>query len=193
MATQLMIRPIDITKNSPLGGNIDVDSYVSVIKESQVFVIEPILGTKLYNKILTDYVADSLTGVYATIHENYIIPILTHTVAAEYILIASYNVRNGGVFKHSPENGTSVDKTEVDYLANKQKAKADVYIERLQDYLCDQQANIDEYTTAQDNDYDQKPDKDLTTFGGWFLGRELPGHTNAEKEMWRDIWYDEGR
>lgn len=192
MATTLIIRPIDITKNSPLGGNIDIDSYVSVIKEAQVFVLEPILGTKLYNKIVSDYASDSLTGVYATIHADYILPIITHTVAAEYILIASYNVRNGGIFKHNPENGESVNKTEVDYLANKQKAKADVYIERLQRYLCDQQANIAEYTYNQDNDFDQKPDKDLTTFGGWFLGREFTDGTNAEKEMWKDIWLDEG-
>ncbi|UII79998.1 hypothetical protein [Flagellimonas sp. CMM7] len=193
MATILLIKPVDLVKGSPLGGNIDIDSYVSVIKESQVFVIEPILGTKLYNKILTDFEGDSLAGLYLTIHEDYIKPILIHTVAAEYIMIASYNVANGGVFKHQPENGSAINKSEVDFLANKQRSKADVYIERLQRYLCDKNSDIPEYTSSQDNPYDQKPDKEVNTFGGWFLGNISHGTTNAEQEIYRDIRYDEGK
>jgi len=193
MATTLLIKPIDLTKGTPLGGNIDIDSYVSVIKEAQVFVIEPILGTKLYNKIIADFVAETLAGHYLKIHEDYVKPILIHKTAAEYILIASYNVANGGIFKHQPENGTPVSKTEVDFLSNKQNSKADVYIERLQRYLCDNNSDITEYTSAQDNNYDIKPDKDVSTFGGWFLGRDYDNPTSAEIEIYKDILFDEGK
>ncbi len=193
MATTLLIKTIDLTKGTPLGGNIDIDSYVSVIKESQVFVVEPILGTKLYNKIIADYAEDALSGHYQIIHENYVKPILIHTTAAEYILIASYNVANGGIFKHQPENSSSVSKVEVDFLSNKQKTKADVYIERLQKYLCDKNSEIPEYTSAQDNAFDIKPDKDVSTFGGLYLGNDYSNPTNAEIEIYRDILHDEGR
>ena len=193
MPTTLLIKSNDVTKGTPLGGNIDIDKYVSVIKESQVFVVEPILGTKLYKKLVQDYEGSSLAGNYLIIHEEYVKPILIQTVAAEYILIASYNVANGGVFKHQPENGSAVSKTEVDFLANKQRAKADVYIERLQRFLTDKNSEIPEYTGAQDNPFDQKPDKEVSTFGGWYLGRDSNGMMSAEAQIYKDIFYDEGR
>ena len=46
--------------------------------------------------------------------------------------------------------------------------KADVYIERLERYLCD--VNVPEYDRAQDNNYDIKPQRDIETIGGWYLG-----------------------
>ncbi|WP_136465530.1 hypothetical protein [Flagellimonas onchidii] len=166
MPTVLLIKAIDITKNTPLGANIDVNKYLHVIREAQVFVVEPILGTKLYDKVLADYAANTLTGDYKTIHEEYIKPILYHSVAAEYILTASYNVANGGIFKNNPENSEPVSKTEVDFLVQNQRDKADTYINRLERFLCDK--NLPEYRQAQDNNYDLQPDtSDL--YGGWKL------------------------
>lgn len=189
----LLITNDELTTKSPLGGNIDVNKYSFVIKETQVFVIEPILGTKLYNKILSDYESNSLTGVYKKLLLDYLQPIIISSVSAEYITIASFNVSNGGIFKYNPENMESVSTKDAEYLANKQRAKADVYIERLQRFLCDGSINIPEYEVAQDNNYDVRPDRDLDTYGGWRLsGRDYNG-TNAEREIWRDILNDEGR
>ena len=166
MPTVLLIKAEDITKNTPLGGNIDVNKYLHVIKEAQVFIVEPILGTKLYDKLLSDFAANALTGDYQTIHEDYIKPILYHSVAAEFILTHSYNVANGGVFKQNPENSEPVSKSEVDFLVQNQRDKADAYINRLERFLCDK--NLPEYNQAQDNDYDLSPDtSDL--YGGWKL------------------------
>ena len=166
MPTTLLIKAIDITKNTPLGANIDVNKYLHVIREAQVFIVEPILGTKLYDKVLADYAADTLTGDYKTIHEEYIKPILYHSVAAEFILTHSYNVANGGVFKHNPENSEPVTKAEVDFLVQNQRDKADTYINRLERFLKDK--NVPEYTGSQDNNYDLQPDtSDL--YGGWKL------------------------
>lgn len=193
MADVFLITDLQLSKNSPLGGNIDIDKYRYIIKEVQVFTIEPILGTKLYNKVLTDFNSSSLTGVYLTIHENYLIPIITNMVAAEYIEMGGIVVANGGAFKRTPENTTPIDSRESSKLAQKRRSKADVYIDRLQRYLCDQQANIAEYTFAQDNDYDQDPDRDVNTYGGWRLSRSYKGRSNAYMEIWKDILHDEGK
>ena len=165
--TTLLVKAIDITKSTPMGGNIDVNKYLHVIKESQVFVIEPILGTKLYNKLMTDYAGNTLSGSYKELVENYIQPILAYSVAAEFILIHAFNVSNGGIFKHSPENSEAVSKSEVDFLVQNQRNKADAYIKRLQKFLCTVQ--IPEYTPAQDNNYDIKPDPSMEYTGGWKL------------------------
>lgn len=193
MADIFLITDLQLKKNSPLGGNIDIDKYRHIIKEVQVFTIEAILGTKLYNKILTDFNSSSLAGVYSTIHENYLIPIITNMVAAEYIEMQGVVVNNGGIFKRTPEDTTPASAEELSRLASKQRAKADVYIDRLQKYLCDQDANIPEYTFNQDNDYDIDPDKDVNTYGGWRLSRNWNYGTNAEREIWRDIYHDEGK
>jgi hypothetical protein len=183
----LLITNDELTTKSPLGGNIDVDKYSFIINESQVFVIEPILGTKLYKKILVDYAANTLAGVYEKLVNDYIQPIIICNVSAEFITVSSLNVSNGGVFRYSPQDMESASMKDVEYLANKQRAKADVYIERLQRYLCDGSVDIPEYEVAQDNNYDIRPDRDLNTYGGWRLsGRDYNG-TSAEREIWRDI------
>lgn len=193
MADVFLITDLQLTKNSPLGGNIDIDKYRSVIKEVQVFTIEPVLGTKLYNKIVSDFDGDTLAGVYATIHTNYLVPIITHLVAAEYIEMSGVVVNNAGVFRRTPEDTTPASASEISNLANKQRGKADVYLERLQRYLIDQQSNIPEYTYNQDNDYDIDPDKDVRTYGGLRLTRNWNGYTNAEREIWRNIFNEEGK
>lgn len=167
MATTLLVKAIDITKGTPMSGNIDVNKYLPVIKEAQVFVIEPLLGTKLYQKMLTDYAADNVTGDYLILLENYIQPILVHSTMAEYIVQGGYNVANGGIFKHLPENAESVSQSEVSYLAQHHRDKSDAYIQRMIDFLC--KTSIAEYTATQDNDYDITPDSQINYTGGWDL------------------------
>jgi hypothetical protein len=191
MADIPLITNAELIAGTPLGGNIDATKYQSVILETQVFVIENIIGTKLYRKILADYEANTLTGDYAKLHEDYIKPIIIHSVAAEYITIAGFQVANGGVFRYTPENAAPADKREIDYLANKQRGKADVYIERMQKFLCD--VHFPEYTAPQDERYHIDPDKRMSTFGGWRLSGAYGKPKGLEYEMWKDILNDEGR
>lgn len=193
MNTTKLIKNDQLTNGSPLGGNIDVDKYGFVILETQVFVIEPILGTKLYNKIVADFEADTILGVYETLLLKYIQPIIISTVSAEYISMAGIHVANAGLYKYNPENTESVSSKEREFLAQKQRAKADIYIERLQRFLFDGANDIEEYDAAQDNNFDVKPDRDLNTYGGWRLSNTRDYNSSAEREIWKDILNDEGR
>ncbi len=189
----MLITNDQLVQGSPLGGNIDVDKYQSVINETEKFVIEPILGTKLYEKIVADYEAGSITGIYQQILEDYVQPIIVKNTAAEYIVISGFEIANGGAFRRTPEDAQPMTKSEIDYLANKQRAAADVYIERLQRFLCDQNSNIPEYTSAQDENYDVKPNKELKTFAGWRLDSLRYGHMSALGHIYKDILHDEGK
>lgn len=191
MTDTALITNAQLIANSPLGGNIDVDKYSAVIKETQIFDIEPVLGTKLYNKILSDFEGDTLAGDYLELHTNYIVPVLVHSVAAEYITISGFQVANGGIFRYSPQDALPATKEEIDFLANKERSKAEVYLQRMQKWLCDK--NLTEYVAAQDENYDVRPDRDLRKFGGWRLSGRNDYSTNAERELWRDIYYDEGK
>ena len=163
----LLIRPSEITEFTPLGGNIDVDKIKPVIFDVQVTVIEPLLGTPLYNKIVLDFQNNTLLGDYLQLYDDYLKPILRHQIFAEYVEIGSYSVDNGGIFKHQPADSQIVDKSEVQYLAQTQRTKAQMYIERAQRYLCSK--NIPEFREW--NTLNNKV-SNISLSGGWhFSGK----------------------
>jgi len=155
----LLIRPSEITEFTPLGGNVDIDKYKPCIYDVQIMVIEPLLGTELYNKIKTDFNNDDLSGLYLTLYSSYLKPILRHQVFAEYSEIASYMVDNGGIFKHQPTDSVVVEKSEVQYLSQTHRTKAQVYIERCREWLCEN--NLPEYNRCDTTN--------VKVTSGWFF------------------------
>lgn len=176
----LLIKPSDITRQTPMGGNIDVSKYANVIRECQAFVIRPLLGTKLYEKIETDFQAGTIAGVYKELLDDYLKWILIYTVSAEYILVASYNVANGGVFKNQPINTAPVSKSEVDFLVQNQREKASVFINQTREFLSAKRGEMPEYTSVQDNTFDESPQVDDDFVGGMFLGNSSTSKIRKE-------------
>lgn len=168
MATYL-ITSQEVKTNTSLGGNVDSDNIMHLIYDTQIMVLENVLGTKLYDKIVTDFGTDSLAGVYSTIFTDYIKPVLWHSVYAAYLRESNVIARNGGTFTNEPTNASASDLEALKYVSKNAQSKADVYISRLERYLCDQEPNIAEYRT-QDNDYDIKPKFNVNTVSGWFFG-----------------------
>jgi hypothetical protein len=166
MATALFIKPIDIKRNTIIDGNVDVDKFIQFIKIAQQIHVRNYLGSDLYNKISSDIIADSLSGNYLSLVNTYIQPMLIHFAMVDYLPFAAYQVKNGGVFKHSSENSETVSKNEVDYLVNKEREFAEYYTRRFIDYMANNQNLFPEYTSNSNEDIN--PDKDAT-FNGWVL------------------------
>lgn len=166
MATALFIKPIDIKRNTIIDGNVDVDKFIQFTKIAQQIHVRNYLGSDLYNKISSDIVADTLTGDYLSLVNTYIQPMLIHFAMVDYLPFAAYQVKNGGVFKHSSENSETVSKNEVDYLVNKEREFAEYYTRRFIDYMANNQNLFPEYTSNTNEDIN--PDKDAT-FNGWVL------------------------
>lgn len=171
MANIYLVTSSEIAANTPMGGNVDPDKYTSLIIDVQDLVLEPVLGTKLYNKILSDFDSDSLTGVYETMFENYIKQVMWHSVFAEYVKIGSIWVSNKGILKHLADNSETASQDEIDSIVKAYQSKADAYISRLERYLCD--VNVVEYDNSQDEDYDIDPNTGLRTISGLFFGNNL--------------------
>ena len=166
MATALFIKPIDIKRNTIIDGNVDVDKFIQFIKIAQQIHVRNYLGSDLYNKISSDIIADTLTGDYLSLVNTYIQPMLIHFAMVDYLPFAAYQVKNGGVFKHSSENSETAPKNEVDYLVNKEREFAEYYTRRFIDYMANNQNLFPEYTSNTNEDIN--PDKDAT-FNGWVL------------------------
>lgn len=166
MATALFINRTDLVKNSILDGNVDTDKFIQFIKVAQQIDIQNLLGTDLYNKISADIIAGTLSGNYLTLVNTYVQPTLIWFAQMNYIPFAAYQIKNGGVFKHSSETAQNVDKNEVDYLVGKAREYANYYSTRLVDYLCFNNNLFPEYNSNSDDDIFPNTD---TTFKGWVL------------------------
>jgi hypothetical protein len=147
MATTILLKENELTKNTFLGGNIDVDLYVSCIADAQRSKLEEILGETLYNKISVDFENDDLSGLYSTLYEDYIKPFLIRQSAVEYLLIGAYKVNNNGIFKMQAENTVALDKEEINVLVQNQRLKAEMYQGRLERWLA--LNTLPEYTSGE--------------------------------------------
>jgi len=143
-----MLTDNDITTYTPLGGNIDVDKYRFSILDAQNSRLEELLGETLYNKMLDEF--PTYTGVYSDLYTKYIRWFLIHQSALEYILTGAYAIGNSGFYKITPTNGAPIEKTEVDYIANNQRIKADMWADKLQRRL--DQNDFPEYKSNYDCD-----------------------------------------
>jgi len=159
MATALFISRTDLVKNTIIDGNVDTDKFIQFIKIAQEIHITNYLGSKLYDKISTDIVANTLTGDYLSLVNDYIQPMLIHFAMVEYLPFASFQIKNGGVFKHSSESSESVSKSEIEFLIQKQRDFSEYYTRRFVDYICFNSAKFPEYLNNSGSDID--PDKDV--------------------------------
>jgi len=174
MAEFLFITPQEMASTTILGGNVDIDKYLFCIANVQLTIIEPLLGTELYDKILQDAENDELTGLYEIMYNDYVKPITKNKAIAEYIEIGQYMVDNGGIYKHTGENIEVVSKDEVMFLSNKYNAYAQMLILRFNKWICNN--TIPEFKTSQD---DVNANRNIKVTAGWKLN-----YNNIDDRKW---------
>jgi len=166
MAQALFITRNDLVKYTAINGNVDTDKFIQFIKVAQDIHIQNYLGSDLFNKISQDIINDTLTGDYLTLVETYVKPMVIHWAMVEYLPFASYSIANKGLFKHSAENASNVDKNEVDFLIEKSRNLAQYYTDRFISYMSFNNNLFPEYYSNSNDDV--YPDKNAS-FEGWVL------------------------
>ncbi len=166
MATALFITRTDLVKNTILDGNVDTDKFIQFIKIAQEIHVRNYLGSDLYNKISADIIAGTLAGNYQTLVDVYVQPMLIHYAMVDYLPFSAFQIKNGGIFKHTSENAENASKEEIDYLVQRERDIAEYYTRRFIDYMSFNQSLFPEYYSNTNDDV--YPDKDAT-FNGWVL------------------------
>ncbi len=166
MATALFISRTDLVKNSIIDGNVDTDKFIQFIKIAQDIEVQNYLGTDLFNRISADIIAGTLSGDYLNLVNFYVQPMLIWWAQVNYIPYAAYQIKNGGVFKHTSENAESASRSEVDYLVQKARNTAEYYTRRFVEYMNFNSNLFPEYNSNSDSDV--YPDND-SLFNGWVL------------------------
>lgn len=136
MTTTLLISEAKIRAFSDINESLDDALIVNAIREAQDIVLQPIMGTKLYNVIKEKIDNNSVSGSYQTLIDDYIQPALVY--ASLYNITENVYVRtrnNGLLTPTGGENSINVDKTMYDTkrqsIANKQM----FYSDQLSRYL----------------------------------------------------------
>ena len=163
----LLITPQQVIDKTPFNGNIDYDKLVPCIEDAQVTDLEPLLGQILFDKILDEYDAETLTGLYLDLYNKFLVDYLIRASAKNYFLIGAYQVANGGVYKHTAENAESVSKSEVDYMMVQQRSKMEVYGLRMTRWLV--YNKIPEYLEYSDS-VNARP---INVSSWWFGGNDF--------------------
>lgn len=167
MATALFINRTDLVRNTIINGDVDTDKFIQFIRISQQMHIQNYLGTALYDEISTAITANTLTTDQTALLNDYIQPMLIHFSMVDYLPFSSVELRNGGLFKHTAENGTSPTTNEVDFLVQKHRNFAEFYTRRFIDYMSFNAASkFPKYWENQNNQ--MYPDMSAT-FTGWVL------------------------
>jgi hypothetical protein len=164
----LLISTEDVKKFTIANGNLDPDDFIEYIKISQDITIQNYLGSQLYKKlqdlILSDEINNEEFADYRSLLVTYIKPMLVHWAMVYYLPFAAYTLSNKGLFKHSSESATNVDKAEVDYLVEKERDIAESYTQRFIDFMCFNQSTYPEYNSNSNEDVN--PDTN-NFYGGW--------------------------
>jgi hypothetical protein len=164
----LLISTEDVKKFTIANGNLDADDFIEYIKISQDITIQNYLGSQLYKKlqdlILSDEINNNEFADYRSLLVTYIKPMLVHWAMVYYLPFAAYTLSNKGLFKHSSESATNVDKAEVDYLVEKERDIAESYTQRFIDFMCFNQSTYPEYNSNSNEDVN--PDTN-NFYNGW--------------------------
>ena len=170
MAKALFVSDTYVKKKSIISGSVDPDSMLQFIETAQDMHVQNYLGTELYRKLMllvsNGTIVDVANSDYKGLLDDFIKPMLAWYTQAEYIPFASYTLSNKGLFKHSSDNASTLDREEIAGLANRANDKAVFYTNRLINYLCDNSTLFPEYN---DTTEDMSPDKDANT-AGFYLG-----------------------
>jgi len=166
MAQALFITKDDLVRQTALSGNLDFDKIVHFIKISQDIHIHQLLGSRLYNRLQSDIIGNTLSGNYEILVMDYIKPILTQYSFLEYLPFSQYTISNKGVFKSKSENSDIPDSSEIDRMKEAARNTAESYSNRMVDYLEYNSTSYPEYLT---NNNEEISPKKRINFGGWHI------------------------
>jgi hypothetical protein len=157
--------------NSPIAGNMDMKDIFPYAKTAQDITIQEVLGTQLYNRLM-----DSLNASPKNTSTDEVE--LLKLCRSALVWLVPYHampfiwmkLRNVGLVKQGGENLQTADTTEMEKVRQECLDNATFYMNRLKDYLCDNNDLFTEYNT-----------------GCWGC-QDLPPNNNRENSS--DIYFD---
>ena len=136
MSKNVLLISAEILKDrTAMHTNIDEKLIFPTIKVCQDMFIHPLLGSSLYNKIVTEVEAGTITGDYKTLLDDYIIDCLMWYVMSLSVSDSTWQIWNKGVVRKTGDNTDLPDAETMEGLRNEYRVRAEWYGQRLKNYL----------------------------------------------------------
>lgn len=149
ITNSLFITERYLKDNTAFNNAIDVTELLPHILISQDIYIQPVLGSKLYNKLKSQVELEVTTPGTLTADEISLLK-LVRPALAQYTYYRALpfiyaKTRSKGVMKGETETASSAEFDEMKYLRDDALNTAEFYTQRIQDYLCENGNKFSEY------------------------------------------------
>lgn len=143
MAQKYLILASDLKELGFIQGNVNESKLITVIKRVQDMYIEDILGTTLYEKLLSD--TPTFSGIYATLMSDYVTPCMVAYCDYESVIFLNIKMTAKNVGKVDDQATKSTGEDEMSRIEDRLYKHAMKYKNRLAGYLKDNENDIPEY------------------------------------------------
>lgn len=121
--------------NTVINGNVDSEILEPFILLAQNVHIETIVGTKLYNNIIEEIIADTLSADNQTLLDDYLQPALLQWSLYESLPFINYKLTNKAISTKNSDNSDAVELDELHYLRTTVRDVAEYMSERATKFL----------------------------------------------------------
>ena len=163
----LFISVQSIKDRTGLHANVDEKLVLPEIKTAQDMYILPALGSALYNELQDAVEANAFTALQTTLLDDYIVDCLIYYVMSELPQGLSYQFYNKGLIRKTGENQESPSMQDMIDVANRYRARAEFYKQRLIKYLKQNNALYPNYLNFGSGIDSIKPDNEGYTVSMW--------------------------
>ena len=147
MAKVFLISAKTLKENSVINNNVDEMYLLPAIEYAQDAGLQPLLGTKLYNRLMDLVESRRILQEedYKLLLDEYVTPYLLNKVTADIQIPLAFKVRNQGVVQQTGDNTYTPSMHDLQYVIQNYENKATFYSKRLSDYLCANRSKYPEY------------------------------------------------
>lgn len=163
----LFISADTIKERSGLHYNVDEKLIKPEIKTSQDMYILPALGSALYNRLQSGIECSNLTCDEKTLLDDYVADTLVNYVLSELPQGLSFQFYNKGLIRKSSDNTDVPSMQDLIDIANRYRARAEFYKQRMIKYLKQNQVLYPLYLNFGSGIDAIKPDNDAYRASIW--------------------------
>ena len=158
MSYVLFISEAKLKDSTAINLNVDVDLLLPYVRQAQKLYVETKLGTDLNQKLKDLIVAGTVNlpanAAYKTLLDDYIGDFLPIMAMYHAIPFLRFKVENGNIYSKTSETGTALSTEEAQHLREECKNTGEYYLERMIDYICNNNSLFPEYGTSTGSDVD---------------------------------------
>ena len=136
MAQALLLSANKLRNFTDIGPNYNTTDLSNAVRDAQELTLKPLLGKNLYDKIIADVVATTITGDYKLLLDEYCSDVLLWSAYSELVATNYITPRSNGLAIRNVGPGASnVDDQQYQLKQNHIRSKLDVAVSKLDEYL----------------------------------------------------------